>query len=1026
MARLGVKITSYLLVINLILIILPPPYMNRPLSSAEGGMPTRSTIIVNASGGGDYTHIQWAIDNASEGDTILVERGIYRENLVIYKPISLMGEGADGTVIDGEGKKNVIFVVSNWVNISGFRVVNSLDDPFAAGIRLGGVHYCTVQNNECINNSNGIRVDRACSGNVIKNNSCYNNIAGINVNSMSDLEWQDYSNSIIENNCFNNSYNYQIRSPWETILECRDNLADGEPVFFLKDKSNQVITEPVAMVLLINCNNITVENISAHNNSFGIYCYGGSDNQIANNTLKFNSVSGIYMGWTNRNIVRNNICSSNRYGYGIYINSYNTTNTIINNICDSNYDGIYFNGIDSFLLNNTCKYNLMNGISMVSNSINNFLKNNICCSNGENGIRMGSSWDNYIMNNNCSSNNESGIYLGYGCGYNLLEYNSCNKNNKSGIHLYYNVYHNFFFNNSLIENSIGMNSSRGSDDNNISYNLFQRNFGLGLCIYESENTVTYNTFDSNNNYALFLNSGSFNTPRNNFVHHNTFINNNHGGIQARDDGYDNIWNVDLGGNYWSDLNKVDNNNDGFVDHIYELDGREGAVDNLPLVNPVGIPLLRAFAGNDLVIDQYESISFDGSNCSGSGYIVNYTWYFHYDNVLYNLYEVSPNFTFSISGNYSVILRVMDAFNRTDKDIVNITVIDITPPIAHAGPDVKIDQHQIATFNASSSSDNVGIVHYNWSFMYDGTEKNLLGEKVSFTFHAVGTYVVILNIIDVEGNWATDTINVTVNDITPPTADAGPDITINQSEAVEFFFHQNSSDNIGCLNWTWSFDYNGTSQLLFHSIHMSSLPFFTFEIPDNYTVFMTVQDEAGNLAFDILNITILESSSLKEPEIDYNNDTEKDSDNDTYNDTYELSQGSDPYNPYSTPFDWDADGWNNSIETEVGTDPRDNLSVPQDMDTDGIPDSLDPDRDGDGVANVNDAYPDNRNQWEKKEVSKERTSTWWWIIGIVSAFIVVGVIVGTVVTWGKNRKSSRDANEDVNGSDEELGRVKREF
>jgi len=208
--------------------------------------------------------------------------------------------------------------------------------------------------------------------------------------------------------------------------------------------------------------------------------------------------------------------------------------------------------------------------------------------------------------------------------------------------------------------------------------------------------------------------------------------------------------------------------------------------------------------------------------------------------------------------------------------------------------------------------------------------------------------------------------------------------------------------------------------------MSSLPFFTFEIPDNYTVFMTVKDEAGNLAFDILNITILESSSLKEPEIDYNNDTEKDSDNDTYNDTYELSQGSDPYNPYSTPFDWDADGWNNSIETEVGTDPRDNLSVPQDMDTDGIRDSLDPDRDGDGVANVNDAYPDNRNQWEKKEVSKERTSTWWWIIGIVSAFIVVGVIVGTVVTWGKNRKSSRDANEDVNGSDEELGRVKREF
>ena len=44
---------------------------------------TRGTIVVNASGGGDYTRIQWAVDNASEGDTIYVETGVFRESLII-------------------------------------------------------------------------------------------------------------------------------------------------------------------------------------------------------------------------------------------------------------------------------------------------------------------------------------------------------------------------------------------------------------------------------------------------------------------------------------------------------------------------------------------------------------------------------------------------------------------------------------------------------------------------------------------------------------------------------------------------------------------------------------------------------------------------------------------------------------------------------------------------------------------------------------------------------------------------------
>jgi len=54
------------------------------------------TIVVPS----DYPTIEAAIDNATDGDTIIVKKGIYEENpLEINKTLSLIGEGADSTKI---------------------------------------------------------------------------------------------------------------------------------------------------------------------------------------------------------------------------------------------------------------------------------------------------------------------------------------------------------------------------------------------------------------------------------------------------------------------------------------------------------------------------------------------------------------------------------------------------------------------------------------------------------------------------------------------------------------------------------------------------------------------------------------------------------------------------------------------------------------------------------------------------------------------------------------------------------------
>ena len=59
-----------------------------------------TTLFVGGSGPGNYTNIQDAIDDASDGDTIFVYSGVYPADIIIDKSISLIGENQDNTIIE--------------------------------------------------------------------------------------------------------------------------------------------------------------------------------------------------------------------------------------------------------------------------------------------------------------------------------------------------------------------------------------------------------------------------------------------------------------------------------------------------------------------------------------------------------------------------------------------------------------------------------------------------------------------------------------------------------------------------------------------------------------------------------------------------------------------------------------------------------------------------------------------------------------------------------------------------------------
>jgi PKD repeat protein len=83
----------------------------------------------------------------------------------------------------------------------------------------------------------------------------------------------------------------------------------------------------------------------------------------------------------------------------------------------------------------------------------------------------------------------------------------------------------------------------------------------------------------------------------------------------------------------------------------------------------------ADAGEDAEIEKGETHTFDGTGSSDDGGLadLNFTWTFVYDGKEEKLYGAEPEFTFEITGEYSVNLTVRDEEGLTDSDTVIVTV-----------------------------------------------------------------------------------------------------------------------------------------------------------------------------------------------------------------------------------------------------------------------------------------------------------------------------------------------------------------
>jgi parallel beta-helix repeat protein len=261
--------------------------------------PKGNWLYVGGSGPGNYTMIQDAINDASDGDTVFVydDSSPYYENLVVNKSVTLSGENRETTVIDGERKDDVLRIIAHQVTLTGFTIQNS---SFDWQIYDQTVYF-------------GINI--TSNGNTIRNNIIKNNYCG--------LICIQSSNNSISDNVFQNNYHPDAPSAFALIIYefsqnnsiCSNTFLNNEGGCRIVYNStnnhvcrNTFVDNEFSIRLFLNCSyNIIARNLIYNVTYEGIEIDGCCNNTIVRNIIK-NGCIECYC-FSECNIISGNILS---------------------------------------------------------------------------------------------------------------------------------------------------------------------------------------------------------------------------------------------------------------------------------------------------------------------------------------------------------------------------------------------------------------------------------------------------------------------------------------------------------------------------------------------------------------------------------------------------------------------------------------------------------------------------------------------------------------------------------------------
>ena len=256
----------------------------------------------------------------------------------------------------------------------------------------------------------------------------------------------------------------------------------------------------------------------------------------------------------------------------------------------------------------------------------------------------------------------------------------------------------------------------------------------------------------------------------------------------------------------------------------------------------------ADAGPDQNVPENAIVTLDGTGSYDNVGVVSYVWeFFNATGVWTVLMGDGVTYSFEYAGSYDITMSVWDGAGHSSSDTLTVDVFSDARPVADAGPDQTVDEDTLVTFDGSGSWDDNGIDNYTWTIIELSVEMYKVDPQ--YTFSDPGIYHVWLVVNDTVGQVSDpDEMIVTVNDVTPPIADAGLDQLVNIGTPATLDGSA-STDNGVIVNFTWSFFDMMPIEVYGMIVN------YTFSAPGSYLVTLTVTDEGSNWAMDNLWVTV---------------------------------------------------------------------------------------------------------------------------------------------------------------------------
>ena len=358
-----------------------------------------------------FDKIQDAIDNAAEGDRIIVYAGTYSEHLIINKTsLNVFGEDRDTTIVSGGGSGNVVTISSPSVDFSTFTIKSSGGGADNAVLKINS-GSAIITDNLIYNGQHGISISNCDNNKIYYNTIRNNNGDGIRLN-------HSDSNEISLNTVTDNSNGIFLYDSSNNIIEnyaVQDNSENG---IFLNETSNDNtisntdISDNTKNGIYLNdhCDdNIISENQIFGNSYIGIRIENSSTNYIDDNTVNSNSIYGIMVVGSGNEVQENAICYNNQHGIFLFAddNSNVTDNTIQNNT----YEGIRLqNSTGDLICGNEISGNSRYGIYLNFYTLDNAIYDNYFHDNSQNALDISEDHNTWNIAKTSGTNVVGGPY----------------------------------------------------------------------------------------------------------------------------------------------------------------------------------------------------------------------------------------------------------------------------------------------------------------------------------------------------------------------------------------------------------------------------------------------------------------------------------------------------------------------------------------------------------------------------------------------------------------------------------------